>query len=94
MGHTPVLLNWYPKDLEDLYRRHVSKKQIDCHSSFAKNNFPLTQLCRNENQLVKQIEDYNLDMILTGSDALFKYVPYSLRNRHFSIPNFIKKFQL
>ena len=85
MGHTPVLLNWYPKDLEDLYRRHVSKKQIDCHLSFAKNNFPLTQLCRNENQLVKQIEDYNLDMILTGSDALFKYVPYSQRNRHFSI---------
>lgn len=88
MGHTPVLLNWYPKDLEDLYRRRVSKKQIDCHLSFATNNFPLTQLCRNENQLVRQIEDYNLDMILTGSDALFKYVPYSQRNRQFSIRRF------
>ena len=84
MGHTPVLLHWYPKDLEDVYRRRVSKEQLVCQMQFAEDNFPLSSLCRNEEQLIKEIERQQLDFIITGSDALFRYVPLCDRKRSFS----------
>ena len=75
MGHTPILLHWYPKDLEALYTRRVPKIQRKCQMQFAETHFPLSSLCRNEKQLIKEIERQQLDMIITGSDALFKYKP-------------------
>lgn len=84
MGHTPVLLHWYPKDLERLYSRVVPPKQITCQMRFAEEVFPLSIMCRNERQLIKEIERQQLDLIVTGSDALFKYVPLCDRRREFS----------
>jgi len=83
-GHTPVLLHWYPKDLEELYVRRVPKIQRKCHKRFTEENYPLSFLCRNEKQLIKEIERQQLDMIITGSDALFKYKPLCDRERAFS----------
>lgn len=84
MGHTPILLHWYPKDLEALYARRVPKSQRKCQMQFAETHFPLSSLCRNEKQLIKEIERQQLDMIITGSDALFKYKPLYDRERSFS----------
>lgn len=84
MGHTPFLLHWYPKDLEQQYARRVPKKQRQCHREFTKENYPLSSLCRNERQLIREIERLQLDMIITGSDALFRYVPLCNRSRAFS----------
>ena len=84
IGHIPVLLHWYPKDLEQLYARHVSKEQISCQMNFSTVYYPQSVLCRNEKQLIKEIEQNRLDMIVTGSDALFKYVPKIDRKRSFS----------
>ena len=84
MGHTPILLHWYPKDLEALYARRVPRSQRKCQMQFAETNFPLSSLCRNEKQLIKEIERQQLDMIITGSDALFKYKPICDRERAFS----------
>ncbi|MBR6962969.1 MAG: polysaccharide pyruvyl transferase family protein [Prevotella sp.] len=84
MGHTPVLLHWYPKDLEQQYARRVSKVQRNCQMQFAESFFPLSALCRNEKQLIKEIERQQLDMIITGSDALFRYVPKCDRKKSFS----------
>lgn len=84
MGHTPILLHWYPKDLEALYARRVPTIQRKCQMQFAETHFPLSSLCRNEKQLIKEIERQQLDMIITGSDALFKYKPICDRERAFS----------
>jgi len=84
VGHTPVLLHWYPKDLERLYCRMVPEVQRICQMQFAEDNFPLSSLCRNEKQLIKEIEKQQLDMIITGSDALFRYVPKCDRKKSFS----------
>lgn len=84
MGHTPVLLHWYPKDLEQQYARRVPKVQRNCQMQFAESFFPLSALCRNEKQLIKEIERQQLDMIITGSDALFRYVPKCDRKKSFS----------
>ena len=84
MGHTPILLHWYPKDLEQQYARRVPKIQRQCHRAFTDKNYPLSSLCRNERQLIREIERLQLDMIITGSDALFRYVPLCNRSRAFS----------
>lgn len=84
LGHTPYILNWYPKDLEEMYINRIPSEQIICHKQFMEENLPITKLCRTENELIKIIADKKIDLIITGSDALFKYVPKSQR-RIFSI---------
>lgn len=79
IGHEPVVLNWYPQDLEDMYSRRISCEQVAEHNKFAKQNMPLSCLCRTEEDLIAEVERLNLDAVLAGSDALFKYVPESKR---------------
>ena len=87
LGHTPFVLNWYPKDLEELYSHRICKEQILCHNFYTEKYLPVTSLCRTEKDLLKTISDNNIDFILTGSDALFKYVPKAKR-RYFSLRKF------
>jgi hypothetical protein len=84
MGHEPVVMHWYPRDLEKLYWRRVPHEQIRCQSRFAKTFFPLSRLCRNEQQLVEEMDRLQLDLLMTGSDSLFKYVPLCDRSSSFS----------
>lgn len=84
LGHTPFLLNWYPKDLEDMYLNRIPQVQILCHKQFTETNLPITKLCRTESDLIKTISENNIDLILTGSDALFKYTPKAKRH-YFSL---------
>lgn len=75
MGHEAVVLNWYPKDLEDMYANRVPKEQIEAHNAYTNKYLPITSICRTEKDLVNVIEQNNIDAIIVGSDALFKYVP-------------------
>jgi len=81
MGHNPIVLNWYPQDLERMYSKRIPAAQIVAHDFYTKEFLPITEICRNEEQLVKVIEEHNLDGIIVGSDALFKYIP--LKNRKY-----------
>ena len=83
LGHNVVVLNWYPQDLEAMYAQRIPNEQVVCHQQFADQNLPLSPLLRNEQEVIEQIEHSNLDAIVVGSDALFKYKPEKLR-RHFS----------
>ena len=82
MGHEPIVLNWYPKDLESMYSRRVGIEQILCHEEFTQQVFPLSQKCQSEEELIAEINRLRLEAILVGSDALFKYFPLK-RRRHF-----------
>ena len=79
MGHEPIVLNWYPKDLEDMYANRVSKEQIEAHNAYTNKYLPITSICRTEKDLLNTIEKNNLKAIIVGSDALFKYVPQKHR---------------
>ena len=84
MGHEAKLINWYPRSLENIYKRYVSKAQRNCQLQFARDQYPLTSLCRKEDDLLRVIEKEDFDMIFTGSDALFRYVPQCNRFPAFS----------
>jgi len=78
-GYEPVVINWYPKDLDEMYQKRVSSEQYKCHIDFVEQNMPLTKLCQTEDELLQVIDENNFDAIILGSDALFKYLPISER---------------
>ncbi len=82
-GHEPIVLHWYPADLEAMYMKRIPASQIECHRVFTQKALPITDICRTEQELLSQIDDYDLDGLIVGSDALFKYIPQS-RRRYFS----------
>ena len=75
LGYQPIVLNWYPKDLEDYYLKNVPEEQIKCHADFTKEVFPLSPLLREEKDLVSYMDEAKFDGLIAGSDALFKYSP-------------------
>lgn len=81
LGHEPIVINWYPNDLEEMYRNRVPDIQISIHDKFCKEFLPITHLCRTEDEVVKIVEESQMDAIIHGSDALFKYQPEKGRRR-------------
>lgn len=78
-GHNPIVLNWFPEDLEIYYQNRVPKAQFDCQYLFSQEEMPVSNLCRTIEELSNEIERLSLDGIIIGSDALFDYTPQSLR---------------
>lgn len=83
LGHEAIMLHWYPRDLEEMYSHRIPQQQIDCHKKFTEENLPISHLCQEESKLIQEIDKLQLNAIIVGSDALFKYVPERKR-RHFS----------
>lgn len=78
-GYNPIVLNWYPLDLEEYYQNRVPKTQYDCQYIFSQEQMPVSKLCRTIENLSDEIVRLSLDGIIIGSDALFDYTPQSLR---------------
>lgn len=80
MGHDPIVLHWYPENLETMYQQRIPTSQLACHETFTQEILPLSNLCRTEHELCAEIGRLGLDGIIAGSDALFKYTPMKVRN--------------
>ena len=66
-----------------MFSKRIPSEQVSCHDAYTKKYLPITTICRTEDELVNEINNYELDAIIVGSDALFKYIPENNR-RHFS----------
>ena len=89
-GHTPVILNWIPEDLEKDYQKKVQKEQVNAHKEFAKLHFKsITPICRTAIEVAKAIDEYDIDLVVIGSDAVFTMVPF-MKRFHLSKRSFIK----
>lgn len=81
-GHKPIIINWIPEDLENVYDNNVIKCQNEAHKQFAKNNFVnITNICRNSKDIAKEIELNKISRVLIGSDAVFTNLPKLARYR-------------
>lgn len=76
-GHEPIVINWYAPDLEQMYSKRIPSCQIEEHYRFAQKSFSMTKKCQTEKELIYIIEELDIDGIIVGSDALFKYLPLS-----------------
>lgn len=83
LGHQPVVIDWVFKDLEKDYVRRSPIAQLQTHLNFAQDNLPLSERCDNEDDLVRIVDNLDLDLIIIGSDALFKYTTIK-QSRYFT----------
>lgn len=75
-GHTPIIINWIPEDLEDYYKTVVPKEQNNAFHFFAKKRYTnISRICRNSIDIAKVIDENELDLIVIGSDAVLTYIP-------------------
>ena len=75
-GFTPIVLNWVPERLEKYYSDTVPKCQIYAHKQFNDRHFvSITPICRDDKAIAKAIDDYKIDIVVIGSDAVFSTKP-------------------
>lgn len=77
--YTPLVINWYPKDLEAIYKNNVSEKQFKAHADFVANLLPATALCRTEEDIIKVIRKEKIEGLIIGSDAVLNYQTFRSR---------------
>lgn len=82
-GYEPVVLNWYPYELEKMYSLRIPNCQVEMHQKFTEDLLPVSSVCRTVGDLVREIDTLQLQGLIIGSDALFKYAPASVRNNVF-----------
>ena len=76
MGYDPIVINWIPEDVESKYDNNVLTIQNDSHRQFAKDSFKnITRLCRNGEDIAREIELNRITKVLIGSDAVFTNLP-------------------
>jgi len=80
-GHEPIIINWVPEGLELKYKQTVSESQRECTNKFCVENFPMTEICRNNEDVANVIRKYGIERIFIGSDAVWNYVPLNKRIR-------------
>lgn len=78
-GYDPVIINWFPEDLENFYKKIIPQKQLNEHSKFILENMPITQLCRTEADVISVIEEENIEGVIIGSDAILNYQTFRSR---------------
>lgn len=72
----PILLHWYPDDLEEYYLKRVPEEQNFLQMKFAEKEMPLTRRISSYEDFCQIISELDIDGIFAGSDALFDYTPY------------------
>lgn len=78
-GYNPIMLHWYPEDLEEFYHKRAPKEQNKLQMTFAEESMPLSRLCRTLEDLCAEIQRQRIDALFLGSDALFDYTPMFFR---------------
>lgn len=78
-GHEPIIINWYPEELEKAYLKNTPKEQFEIHRLFREKHFMMTERCYSDNDVAKVIDECKLDAIIVGSDAVVQYTPYISR---------------
>lgn len=81
-GYEPVIINWVPADVEEMYNKSVLTCQNNIHHKFSKENFlNITEICRNGQDIAKEIERVKISKVIIGSDAVFTNLPKLARYR-------------
>lgn len=80
-GFNPVFLKW------DAYIHEIKcKEQIDLHESFLKKyGFTVTNSCIDDEDFLREIENYQIKNIIVGSDCVLtmggsSWLPYTIKN--------------
>lgn len=81
-GHKPIIINWIPDDLKNIYEQKVPQEQSQMHVDFGKEYYKnITAICKNKYDVAAAIDLNEIDLVIIGSDAVFSYTPILSRFR-------------
>lgn len=86
LGHEPIVINYRPKELIKKFEQSVSKEQIDIHQKFIDEFIPQTELCSTLKEVASINEKYKFDVLVSGSDAVFR-LDYEKGREDVTFPN-------
>ena len=78
-GYRPVFIDWEPEDFAIRQSNDVKTKQGQAHFSFFDSLCNFTCKCRNDEDIIKAVDDYSIDMLVVGSDAVLQHHPFWTR---------------
>jgi len=74
-GHTPIVINWVPEDLEAFYAENTSAAQQQQQFSTRKQLWDETPLCRTDQEVAHTIGQQGIEAVIIGSDAVAQHHP-------------------
>lgn len=75
-GHTPIIINWVPEDLEAMYNRLSSDEQDILYRNLRKKIWVESRLCRTERDVADVILEEHIEAVVVGSDAVTQHHPF------------------
>ena len=72
-GHTPIIINWVPKDLEESYKAHTPDVQYIRQQELRDQIWNETALCRTMEDVVNVITENGIEAVIIGSDAVCQH---------------------
>jgi len=98
-GNDPIVIDWYPKDIEAHYKASIPLRQIEAHHGFVREKFVLTKRCENSEDIAKELERLGISNVIIGSDAVFNTSPVlkrlvlsKKRIIRYASPNLMRRF--
>lgn len=74
-GIDVIIINWLPRNLEDLYKRNISTQQQHEHQEFVDKYLRVTKRCFTSIEIRQTIIEEKIDAVIIGSDAVFSFIP-------------------
>jgi len=78
-GYTPLVINWHLDELEEMYKKLTPAIQLETHKLYREIHFPLTKICRTNDDIIALIEEENIQGLIIGSDAVAQHHPFFSR---------------
>jgi len=73
LGHNPIILDYYPDESREIYRKMVPEVQWSAHDNFIEKNLPLSPKLSNKSELSGYVESMQFNGIIVGADAVWSW---------------------
>lgn len=88
LGHEVTIIDYRPKKMYEMYKNNIPKKQKAMHNAFLNEYIPLSpKTYFNYEDLKADVSNLEFDLVLSGSDALFRLKPEMKDREDFQFPN-------
>lgn len=85
-GHEVYLINYRPPALVEKFDKTIAADQLKIHDQFLNEYIPQTELCENLQDVEKLNDQYAFDLLISGSDAVFR-LNHNINREDTTFPN-------
>ncbi|MBN2071476.1 MAG: polysaccharide pyruvyl transferase family protein [Candidatus Krumholzibacteriota bacterium] len=86
LGHDVIILDYRCLKIQARYLATVNPEFLNQHEEFCRKFIPLSVRCHSSEELIECCQKLDPDLIITGSDAVFRLLPSGEPEGHFPNP--------